>query len=266
MGKLVSDRKSPFDLTGRTALLTGGSGHLGRAIAHGLALAGASVIVSSRNLATARNVTTELPRNETSSHVAVEMNQLDYESINTAFETALQQVAHVDILINNAHEPTTKDWQTTSPDDFDYQLKNITAYFSLARLVRNHIVERKARGSIVFLGSMYGLVSSYPDVYEDISTPSPVAYQALKGGVIQMTRHLAVYWAKDSVRVNCLSPGPFPNDAVPQKLKQRLAEKVPLGRLGHPEELVGPIVFLASDASSFMTGQNLVIDGGWTAW
>ncbi len=81
-----------------------------------------------------------------------------------------------------------------------------------------------------------------------------------------MTRHLAVYWAKDNVRVNCLSPGPFPSEKAPAELVTRLREKSPMGRMGTPEELKGAVVFLASDASSYLTGQNLVIDGGWTSW
>lgn len=81
-----------------------------------------------------------------------------------------------------------------------------------------------------------------------------------------MARHLAVYWAKDRVRVNCLSPGPFPRDTAPVDMVERLSQKSPMGRMGQPHELKGAIVFLASDASSYMTGQNLIIDGGWTAW
>jgi gluconate 5-dehydrogenase len=132
--------------------------------------------------------------------------------------------------------------------------------------VRNHAVARQAPASIIMLGSMYGLVGSYPDAYKDICAASPVAYHALKGGIIHMTRHLAVYWAKDGVRVNALSPGPFPSPKADAKLVERLSEKCPLGRMGRPHELKGAVVFLASDASSYMTGQNLVIDGGWTAW
>jgi NAD(P)-dependent dehydrogenase (short-subunit alcohol dehydrogenase family) len=119
---------------------------------------------------------------------------------------------------------------------------------------------------VVMLGSMYGLVGSYPDAYEGITAASPVAYHTLKGGIAQLTRHLAVYWAKDGVRVNTLSPGPFPPERVPEEMVRRLINRSPMGRMGRPDELKGAIVFLASDASSYMTGQNLVIDGGWTAW
>ena len=113
---------------------------------------------------------------------------------------------------------------------------------------------------------MYGLVGSYPDAYEGVCPASPVAYHTLKGGILQMTRHLAVYWAGDRVRVNCLSPGPFPGEKAPGRWSSASATKLPMERMGRPIELKGAVVFLASDASSFMTGQNLVIDGGWTAW
>ena len=114
---------------------------------------------------------------------------------------------------------------------------------------------------------MYGVVGSYPDAYEGICDASPVGYHALKGGIVHMTRHLAAYWASDNIRVNCLSPGPFPNpESAPAAMVERLCEKLPMKRMGINHELKGVIVFLASDASSYMTGQNLIIDGGWTAW
>ena len=119
---------------------------------------------------------------------------------------------------------------------------------------------------MILLGSMYGQVGSYPDAYEGVCAPSSVAYHALKGGVIHLARHLAVYWAPNGVRVNCLSPGPFPSPKAPAAMVERLKTKSPMKRMGEPSELKGAIVFLASDASSYMTGQNLVIDGGWTAW
>jgi len=132
--------------------------------------------------------------------------------------------------------------------------------------VHDHAVQRKASASIIMLASMYGLVASYPDAYDGIGPASPVAYHALKGGILQMTRHLAVYWAKDNVRVNALSPGPFPSAKANPEMVERLKTKSPMNRMGEPHELKGAVVFLASDASSYVTGHNLVIDGGWTAW
>lgn len=262
----IPDSHSPFDLTDRTALITGASGHLGRALAHGLAAAGARVVVSSRRLELARQVAAELPSRPGIEHPAVQLDHLNEQSIEQGFKDAVQRVSQIDILVNNGHAPLAKDWTTTTAHEFNQQMENLTGYFLLARHMRDHVVRHQAGGSIVLLGSMYGVVGSYPDVYEEIGPASPVAYQALKGGVIQMTRHLAIYWAKDGVRVNCLSPGPFPGPSASSDLVKRLEQRVPLGRIGLPSELIGPVVFLASQASSFMTGQNMIVDGGWTAW
>ncbi|MCP4812568.1 MAG: SDR family oxidoreductase, partial [Planctomycetaceae bacterium] len=150
--------------------------------------------------------------------------------------------------------------------EFAGHLENATGYFLLARRFREHVVQRGVPGNIVMLGSMYGMVASYPDAYADVCAASSVAYHALKGGVIHMTRHLAIYWADDQVRVNCLSPGPFPNENAPQEMVARLCSKSPMKRMGAPHELKGAVLFLASDASSYVTGQNLVVDGGWTSW
>jgi gluconate 5-dehydrogenase len=256
-----------FDLSGKVALVTGASGHLGTAIAEGLAEAGARVAVSSRSLARAQEVARLLPSPTGEQHVAVEFDHLDSKSIERGFDAALEQMTKIDILVNNGHQPTKRTWHDTTPEEFTRQLENATGYFVLARLVRNHAVERIAPASIVMLGSMYGSVGSYPEVYEGISSGSPVAYQVLKGGIAQLARHLAVSWAVDGVRVNTISPGPFPDPhRTPVELVERLAKKTPLGRCGSPEELKGAVVFLASDASSFVTGHNLFIDGGWTAW
>ena len=254
-----------LSLRGKVALITGATGHLGSAMTTALVEAGATVVVSSRRLDEAKRVASELPRAD-SIHHAIEMDHMDEPSIRAGFEAAVKSAGKVDVLVNNGHEGLADDWKTVSAAQFTRQLANMTGYFLLARLMRDHIAERQASGSVILVGSMYGTVGSYPDVYEGVSNASPVAYHALKGGIVQMTRHLAVYWAKDRVRVNCLSPGPFPGDRAPAELVQRLVQKSPMGRMGTPTELKGPLVFLASDASSYMTGQNLIIDGGWTAW
>ena len=116
---------------------------------------------------------------------------------------------------------------------------------------------------------MYGVIGSYPSLYEGLPLNSAPNYHALKGGLVHLTRHLAAYWAKYNIRVNTLSPGPFPKPAMIAKAEgfvDRLTEKVPLGRMGRPDELKGIVVLLASDAGSYITGQNYLVDGGWTAW
>ena len=255
-----------FDLTGKVALVTGATGYLGTAFAHALAEAGASVVISSREEARAQEAAAKLPSPGGAAHHGVTLDQMDGESVERGFEAAVKAAGQVDVLINNGLDAEGKDLTEISYDEFARHQTNNAGYFTLARLLHDHAVERGAPGSIINLGSMYGQVGSYPDAYEGVCSASSVAYHSLKGGTIHMTRHLAVYWAKDGVRVNCLSPGAFPSSAAPQAMVRRLEGKCPMGRMGDPSELKGVIVFLASDASSYMTGQNVTIDGGWTAW
>ncbi len=256
-----------FNLSGRTALITGAGGFLGSAMSAALAEAGASVVVTSRRLESAQESARALPVVGSARHHAVALDQIDSDSLEQGFAQAVSAAGQIDILVNNGLDRLGADWRSVTAEQFNRHLQNTTGCFLLSRLLRDHIVQRRGHGSIIMIGSMYGVVGSYPDAYEGICAPSPAAYHALKGGIIHLTRHLAVYWAKDNVRVNCLSPGPFPNpDSAPSEMVQRLNGKSPMGRMGRPEELKGPIVFLASDASSYVTGQNLLVDGGWTAW
>lgn len=251
-----------FDLTGRVVLITGGTGHLGSAMSRALAEAGATVVIASRDAERAKTAAAALP----GEHHGVALDHMDPAALERGFAEAVSLKGHIDVLVNNGHQAQPADWTTVTAEQFNRQLANATGYFLLARLLRNHAVERGAPANIVLLGSMYGQVASYPDAYDGVCPASPVAYHALKGGIVHLTRHLAAYWAADGVRVNCLSPGPFPTDKAPKEMVERLTAKLPMKRMGRPHELKGAIVFLASDASSFMTGQNLTIDGGWTAW
>lgn len=257
-----------FTLEGKVCLMTGATGHLGAAMAAALAEAGASVIATSRKLDAAESLAANLPTQTGSQrHHGLELDQLSSEiSIKRAFDRAIEKAGYIDVLINNAHEPIAADLTEVTGEQFNRQLANATGYFLLARHLHDHAVGRSTPANVIFLGSMYGVAASYPDAYREICSANPVAYQVLKGGVIQMARHLAVYWAKDGVRVNALSPGPFPSPKADKRLLARLKKKTPMNRIGTPDELKGAIVFLASDASSFITGHNLVVDGGWTAW
>ncbi len=255
-----------FDLTGRVALITGGSGYLGQSMSRALAEAGATVVIGSRDRTRAQSIADELPSPGGAVHYAVALDQLHESSLNEGFDAAVAAVGQVDILINNGQQGHALDLTSVTAEAFNQDLQNATGYFLLARRLRDHVVSRKAAGSIVMIGSMYGVVGSYPDAYDGICAASPVQYHTLKGGIVHMTRHLAVYWAKDNVRVNCLSPGPFPSEKAPREMVERLKLKCPTGRMGEPHELKGPLLMLVSDAGSYITGQNLLVDGGWTAW
>jgi len=255
-----------FDLSGKTALVTGATGWLGAALSRALAEAGASIVVSSRSVRKAEAFARELPACGSVRHCGVEMDYIEPVSIERGVADAIGKAGRIDILVNNGYQLSPGDLTNITAEAFDRQLSNATGCFLLARHIRDHAAGRGGGASIIMLGSMYALVGSYPDAYAGVCQASSVAYHTLKGGIVQMTRHLAVYWASDGVRVNTLTPGPFPAPAAPQAMVERLCAKSPMRRMGRPDELKGAVVFLASDASSYMTGQNLIIDGGWTAW
>lgn len=255
-----------FDLTDRVALITGASGYLGQSLSRALAEAGASVVVASRDQRRAEDAAGELPSPGGAKHFGVVIDHLDEASLNAGFDRAVELAGQVDILVNNGQQGHGLDLTNVTAEAFNRDLQNVTGYFLLSRRFRDHVVARGGSGSIILIGSMYGVVGSYPDAYAGIHAASPVQYHALKGGVVHMTRHLAVYWAPDNIRVNCLSPGPFPTDKIPKQMVANLTEKSPMHRMGRPHELKGPLLLLASDAGSYLTGQNLLVDGGWTAW
>ncbi len=256
-----------FDLHGRVAIVTGAAGWLGSAMSRALAEAGAQVVVTSRDPARAADFAATLPGD---GHVGLGF-QMDYaDSIPEFVAQVVRQKKRIDILVNNAYGGTAPSIDTATAEDFDRAYHTgVTSYFLLAREVVFHLRQRRAPGSIINIGSMYGVVASYPDAYTGLGINSPPNYHGVKGGIIHLTRHLAVYWAADRVRVNVISPGPFPSprvkDAMPEFI-ERLEAKTPLGRMGMPEELKGITVLLASDAGSYITGQNILVDGGWTAW
>lgn len=268
--EITAEERNVFDLfslKGRVAIITGAAGWLGAPMSRALAEAGATVVVTSRSEARAAELAESLPG---SGHLGLALAQDDTDGLDDFVADVVRRLGRVDALVNNAYGGTGPSIDQTTAADFDRSYHTgVTAYFILARAVANHLRERGAPGSIINIASMYGVVASYPNAYVGYNINSPAHYHALKGGLVHLTRHLAAYWAAYNIRVNALSPGPFPpsrvNDANPGFI-ERLEEKVPLGRVGRPSELKGAVVFLASDASSYVTGQNLLVDGGWTIW
>ena len=254
-----------FDLKRKTCLITGASGYLGGAMARALAEAGGRVVVTSRELDRAVEMAGKLPDPNNVNHLGIVLDHMDVDGLPERFQTICEKAGCIDVLINNGHEHCPNDWTDISGEQFTRMLANATGYFLLSRLVHQQAVNSGQPASIIMLGSMYGLVSSNPDAYRNICPANSVAYQTLKGGILQQTRHLAISWAENGVRVNSLTPGPFPAESANPEMVERLKGYSPMRRMGYPAELKGAVVFLASEASSYMTGQNLVIDGGWTA-
>ena len=252
MGKL-------FDLTGRVALVTGASRGLGRSIAVGLAEAGADLVITSRTISDVEAVAQGLT--STGRKVLpIQMEVTRGDDVEAGVSRAIKHFGKIDILVNNAGINIRKPVLELSEDDWDQTLDtNLKGCFLVAKAVGRHMVARK-RGSVVNTASMMASV-----VHAERG-----AYASSKGGLVQLTRVLAVEWAAVGVRVNAICPGPFLtelNKAIlddPEKVKYFM-DRLPMKRFGAPEELVGSVVFLASDASSYITGTTIYIDGGWTA-
>lgn len=258
--------KDLLSLEGKVAIVTGATGWLGSAMSRALAEAGATVAVTSRKADQAARFAATLPGH---GHIGVGFDQGDTDTIPGFVAEVVRQLGKVDVLVNNAYggsPGTNLEDETAEAFDQAYHI-GVTACFLLARQVMFHLRERNAPGAIINIASMYAMIASYPADYEGLPLSTTPGYFALKGGLAQLTRHLAVYWARYNIRVNAISPGPFPKPAraLPEFVS-RLSSRVPLGRVGQPEEIKGAVVLLASDAGSYITGQNLFVDGGWTAW
>ena len=201
---------------------------------------------------------------------ACELNAVDEQAVAKAFDGGLQRLGRFDILVNTTCWSTGKSLDQMSLAEWEAGTRvSLGGAFVLAREAGRLMADQQ-RGSIIQFGSMYGVVSPDPRVYEGRLPVNPPDYGAAKAGVLQLVRYQAVMLGPRGVRVNAVVPGPFPNSAkyvdnqwfgIP-----RLSERVPMGRVGRAEEIVGAVVYLASDAASYVTGTSLVVDGGWTAW
>lgn len=261
-----------FRLDGRVAFVSGAAGHLGRGVAVALAEAGAHVVLNGRReevLAPVREAVAE--RGLAASVVAFDVR--DSDAVEQGFAEVGERHGRLDVLVNGAYAGPTSTLETATPEDFhaafDVTVTGAFRCFTAARPLLRAAAEQTGHASVVNVASMYGSVSPDPRVYGTSGMNNPPFYGAAKGGLLQLTRYLAVHAAPDSIRVNAVSPGPFPPPPVrtanPQ-FHDQLRAKVPMGRVGEAGELKGAVLFLASDASSFVTGIDLRVDGGWTAW
>ncbi len=256
-----------FSLRGKVAVVTGGYGHLGRSFCKGLAGAGASVVAAGRSYDKFKSAF----RKGNSRKIAFEqMDISSEESVKTALKNIYKKTKRIDILVNNAvYLQGFDDPTETSSSDWDYGVDGtLNSVFRCIKSVVRYM-RRAKKSSIINISSMYGVVSPDFSIYKGYKKQfSPPNYGAAKAGVIQLTRYYAVYLAGYGIRVNCISPGAFPDSNIVKQKRflQKLSAKIPMGRIGRPDELEGAVVFLASDASSYMTGQNIIIDGGWTVW
>lgn len=252
--------RSPFDLTGRTALVTGGNQGLGKAFAIGLAEAGAKVAFSGRNAERNDKVVAEASGAGYQLH-AITADITRHADVERMTADAIDALGHLDILVNNAGTCYhAESWDVTEQQWDDVFDLNVKALWACSLAAGAHMRERGS-GSIVNIGSMSGLIVNRPQWQP--------AYNASKAAVHHLTKSLAAEWGPLGIRVNALAPGYVKTDMAPvdrPEFKQHWIDDAPLLRYALPEEIAPSVVFLASDAASFITGSVLVADGGYTAW
>ena len=255
-----------FGLKGRIALVTGGAGKYGSCIAQGLGEAGATVIIASRNLRSCREKAGELRKEG----LDVKSEMLDIsreESIKGIRDKIISDYKKIDILVNNAVGRPGGDDSDSAAKHWEISMKiNAVGLFLITRVFLEQMVKQNC-GSVINIASMYGMVAQDPHMYDGTGLGSDEMgdYFFHKAGMINFTRYLATRYAENNIRANCISPGGlFANQS--ERFLENYSRRVPLGRMADKDDIKGAVVYLASDASAYVTGHNLVVDGGWTAW
>jgi len=250
-----------FDLSGKVAIVTGGNQGIGLAISRGLAEAGAAVIIANRRAEEGKQAAESLKKNGLNV-ISIPIDVSDEASIAEMVSNVVENLGKIDILVNNAGVIIRKAAEEVTREDWDYMMNiNLRGVFSCCQLVGREMIKQK-KGKIINISS---------DASQR-ATPERSVYATSKAGVSHLTRCLAVEWAKHNINVNAIGPGPTHTplnkkyyEENPDKLQQTV-QSIPIGRMGDTSDYIGAAVFLASEASNFMTGQTLLIEGGSTIW
>jgi NAD(P)-dependent dehydrogenase (short-subunit alcohol dehydrogenase family) len=255
-----------LSLNGKMIWVFGGAGYLGQPTINLLVSAGAQVLCIDMEGRAQQYIDAENLNGKVTA-ATLNVHQTELIPAFVADMVSLHGVPHG--LVNLTYASTAKALEDLTGDDFDTVAHgSLTSSFLLSREVAA-LMAKEGRGSLVLFSSMYGSLSPNPDLYEAPLTKNPIEYGVTKAGILQMVRYMAVHYGKSNVRFNAISPGPFPNPAVKQAnpdFIDRLSAKSPMGRVGDASEIAGSVAFLLSDAASYITGQNLFVDGGWNCW
>jgi len=253
-----------FNLKNQNILVTGATGYLGREMCIGLAKQGANIAVCSTSQTSADDLASELNYTFGINGVGYQLDLQEIDRIADVIRKIVQDFGKINCLINNANFGSKSTIQDVTLGNWNNGLAGtITSAVFMVKECTKYL--EGTEGNIINIASMYGIVSPDPSVYINQS-PNPMSYGIGKAAIIQYTKYAAVHLSKKNIRVNAISPGPFPNKKVQKNRSfiKKLCRKVPLNRIGQPHEIVGAVIFLASDEASYITGHNLVVDGGWT--
>jgi len=268
----MNKSKRIFDLLSlknKTSIVTGGAGHLGTAISEALAEMGSNIIILGQNQESGTSLAQRLSEEFA---INASFEQIDINSKKSIDDFFQTQKKSIDIIVNNAFTwPSVVQLEETSWEDFETILTSgITSPFYMTKKIIERMKKTES-GNIVNIASMYGMVSPNFKIYHEKSKMgNALSYNASKAAIIQMTKYLAVYCSKWNIRVNCVSPGPFPRPGAfsdgKEWFEQELLSMTPMHQLGKPWQLKGAIALLTTELGSYITGQNIVVDGGWTIW
>jgi len=256
-----------FILEGKTAVVTGGAGLIGEEIVKALAEAKADVIIGDIDTDTGKRLEEKLSKEGLEiDFINLDIN--DQNSILDIIKSVEDRYGTIDIWINCAY-PRTDDWGEKFEDiSYESLEKNVdmhlNGYFLCCQKIAEYM-KKKEGGIIINFSSIYGTVGPRFDIYEDTDMTMPAPYSMIKGGIISFTKYLATYYAKYNIRVNAVCPGGV-YDGQKESFVKKYGQNTPMGRMAEPEEIAGPVLFLCSEAASYITGEVLMIDGGWTAW
>ncbi len=256
-----------IELNNKVVLISGGYGHLGSAMVKGLLDHGAKVVVLARDEQKYQELLNELNEDHKNNLFYQSCDIADTLSIKNAFESAFLKLGKIDVLVNNAAYHKGQSPENMTDEDWASGLDGVLS--SVFRAIREIIpyFRKAGGGSIINVSSMYGMVAPDFGIYkESPKFLNPPHYGAAKAGVIQLTKYYASYLGEEGIRVNTVTPGPFPTESVQmdKTFMASLRKKTLMNRFGTPQDVAGIFVFLSSDASNFITGQNFIVDGGWT--
>lgn len=256
-----------FQLTGKIAVVTGGAGLIGTTICYALAEAGSKVFIAENDSKKGKQLCNKMKQEGLDAEF-VKLDITSEESILSAIFEIIQKDSKIDIWINNAY-PKTSDWGDKFEDiKVESLRKNVdmhmNGYFICCQKVLEEMKKQKA-GVLLNIGSHYGVLGPNFSVYEGTDMTMPAAYSLIKGGIVNFSRYLASYYAPYNIRVNAVCPGGV-FDNQDSKFVERYNKLTMLGRMANPEEVAGPVLFLCSEASSYITGQVIMVDGGLSSW